>query len=215
MRRLVVSTCAMLLALGGCATSIRREAPAAAEEVLQAYRQAVWAELLPELDKVSTEDILDTAGTLALRHVAPYTELLAAKGEQVLAGLPALKPIDRSQYEIMHAEKTASADLIRELTASLGAPGSNLLLARDWNPVAVAQTARALVMQRALGPEWYAKRSLVDALAPPTTELLTPDPARPTIAFLSGDELLLVSLQRTSRRIYQPEKIEWLKRRKE
>ena len=197
------------------------EAKTTAEDILDAYHQAVYDKLSPKFSESSHQDIQKMAAQLAREHLLPHKELLHRHAAQTLEKLPKL---DAKRLDGMRP--VFDADKQKQLEAAMGlffgsSPVANkeateelagmLMAASQWNPAKAAKTIRSASMARTLGSAEYGKRAMLEALAPTKIAALDKNPEKPAIAFIAGPEIFIVWLEYSKKDgYYKPLKAKWL-----
>ena len=186
-----------------------------AQKLVQAFGDAVWAELAPKLETMETENLQKEIGRLAGEHLAPRKDVLAAEAGRILKELPKSASIDRSQWRSKSPELTSKdiEDLNGAFRAEVSKNEHLALAFGAWHPVRMAAMVRMRTMLQLTGAEALGIRSMIERIAsPPVNSVANADPDHPVIVSGAGDELMTIGLQRNQEGWYELDRLEWLQR---
>jgi hypothetical protein len=209
------------LALSACSRQAENT-PAAgacrgpAADLVDRFNDQVQRTLLPGLTEAEPQELIAAAQRLARQELASQRDVLRRHAQWALDQLPAWEQFDRERYEPVDAEAQARLD---EFLAGLAESGDaegvlGGALTQGWNPVVMAAMARSLALGRLLDSTALARRSTLDAIAPPRMRKLGGNVDAPRLALIGGPELFLVELRLVDPPgLYLPARVEWLRER--
>lgn len=190
------------------AVALSQTPPAAV--VLEKFREAVWNELLPQIDTLDHDKIQEKVSVLAVKHFAGNEDILQKQAQWELSQLPKAEPLKDSQWTEVRPKKTAKCVLsLQDGIAEMKNEG--FLCFAMWSPVRMANSYRTYCLAKLLGPAGLSKYSMVEAFAKPRPSLLVANWVEPTIMFRTGPEAFIVKLRRNEGGVYELYDIKWLK----
>ena len=201
----------LTLAAAGCTAQ-----PKTADDVLRAYRERVYSELLPRIGREPINREL-AAGIAAARILLPEKPLLFAKVKADLARLPSLR-FQADEWETI-AERTEYLEMAVEARRNLSKSAPTPIdpaafpFAVFWDPQITAREVRRCVVMMGYGPEQYQELAEIETLLPPAVYAISADPVHPILVYETGPELFIVELRRTKDGYYVDEKIQWLRKK--
>lgn len=167
---------------------------ASVQEVLSAFRRTVEKELLPRIDELDHCAFGEEAARLFVGHIADNKKVFAKEAERILANLPRLELGDQSEWEPLYPDSEGVTVIPPTPTTEPSQEIENFVC--FWHPVVVARLYREPSLMHMSTKEAYAKRHLIEQIAPPRVMAVDPEPSCPVIAFFSDHEVFLVSLHR-------------------
>lgn len=187
-----------------------------AADLVDRFNEQVQRALLPGLAEVEPPKLIAAAQRLARTELASQREVLRRHAQWALDQLPAWPGFDRARYVPVDPAAQAGLDEFLAGLADAGAAEGVLggALTQGWNPVVMAAMARSLALGRLLDAATLARRSTLDAIAPPRMRKLGGDVDAPQLALIGGPELFLVELRLADPPgLYLPARVEWLRER--
>jgi len=180
------------------------------ERVLEDYRQAIYSNLLPDLAGLSTTEIMARSELLGRTELAPHADALRAYVLCELEAAPRLVAFDRTSYESVPDSEALVSEALDNpaFLAELSRPVFFL-----WNPLRAAALYRTVVLAQLMEASEFRMLLMTDSVAGgPVPQVVNSDPERPTVAFATGPELLLVHLEyREAESEYLLAGLEWLR----
>ncbi len=222
--RTVLRNAALLaacLAAASCSRAAENGPPAGtcrgpAADLVDRFNEQVQRTLLPGLTESEPQELIAAAQRMARQELASQREVLRRHARWALDQLPAWDGFDRARYEPVDAESQTRLDEFLAGLAEAGAAEGVLggALTQGWNPVVMAAMARSLALGRLLDADALARRSTLDAIAPPRMRKLGGDVDAPRLALIGGPELFLVELRLVDPPgLYLPTRVDWLRER--
>lgn len=177
-------------------------------EAMVRFQEAVRNELWPRTDELSTHEITSRLGQLAQKHLVFEKAALLENAAAAIERLPRAEPIDRADYVPSLREEHAEA--VAAGWRLLPQQGVKTLMAAD--PVGLARNIRTSALARQLGQRLLSKRIMVEKYAPPVAMALSADRDAPVISLHMPGEVFVVHLRLVDS-VYEPTKVEWLRKK--